>query len=286
MADDTAYIPPFVVADPVLTVLINASNTGRTADGNDPWVFLNDTIKAHQGLVNPAFADTDMTQQEIGLVMAAASGAGAAVASAAVYPLLVLAGPAGWLAAAIMGGMAVQPRTCRVILVNLTDQDLIPDADLCTDPDKVAWLDCGHVAAKPAVPQEPGKWLHVGVIPRRHRKADGTIMAGVGCYVFQKDNFALTGTGGVLPFKRWDIYQPALGWLVPQNGDNSTASTFDLAGDGGTRTLYDKYVDHRRQAESHVALGKLWFGAALWSGKGDSTTLTACIYPVSWPEIA
>jgi hypothetical protein len=284
VADPAAYIPSFVVGDPMLADFIHASTNGMTPDNRDPWDYLSDKIKSHQGLVNPAVADTSMDQQEFGLLVAAGTGAGAAVGSMAAYPLLVLTGPLGWIAAAVLGGIAVQPRTCRVILVNNTDQDLIPDSDLCNDPDKLAWLDCGHVVAKPAVPQDTGKWLRIGVIPKRRVRADGTVMAGVGCYVFQKDNFALKGTGGVLPFQRWGKqpgdkgFQPALGWLVPQSGTNSTITTFDLDGDGKPQELYTKYVDRQRQVQSNSGRENLWFSAGLSFGHNDSATLTACIF--------
>ncbi|HMZ12198.1 MAG TPA: hypothetical protein PKW88_15895, partial [Plasticicumulans sp.] len=47
----------------------------------------------------------------------------------------------------------------------------------------------------------------------------------------------------------------AVGWLVPQKGASSTAVTLDLNSNGGAATLYDKYVDKQRQANSYVMGG-------------------------------
>jgi hypothetical protein len=279
---DSAHLPVFWVRGSVLDAFKHASNKGKTPDGSDPWIFLSDSIKAHLNL-NP---NLDAPEDQ-GEFLVSIGSAAAAATAATVVGLGLFSGPLAPVGL-VLGMIGVQPRTCRVIVVNDTDLDLVPASLPSTpgmDATKVAWIDCGLVTAVPAVATSSGGWTAVGIIPKRRTMPDGTKAAGVGCYVFQKNLTALlgfVGTGGVLPFEVKGATKAGIGWLVPQNGASSTATTLDLDGDGGPATLYAKYVDGKREATSIVMGGaaKLVLEATLSDVAGAEATLTACFQPL------
>lgn len=277
---DNAHLPVFWIRGSVLDAFKHAAHTGRTPDGSDPWIFLSDTIKAHRN-VNP---NLDGPEDQ-GEFLVSIGSAAAATVAATVAGISLLTGPLAPLTGLVLGMVGVQPRTCRVIVVNDTDEDLVP-ANMTSvagmDPTGVAWLDCGLVTAVPAVATSSGGWTAVGTVPKRRTMPDGKKAAGVGCYVFQKNLQAMlgfVGTGGVLPFTARSMTAKAgVGWLVPQRGASSTATTLDLDGDGGCATLYQKYIDSRRQETSIVMGGsaKLVLEATLSDTAAAEATLTAC----------
>ena len=283
MADD-AHMPVFWVRDTVLAAFKHAAAYGKTPDGSDPWIFLSDTVKSHRNL----YPNIDGPEDQVEFVLTMASAA-AGMAAVTVLGLSALSGPFAPVVAGVLGTMGVQPRTCRVIVVNDTDEDLSPP-DMSKvagmDATGVAWLDCGVVRTVPAVATSTGGWTALGTIPKRRVMRNGSRAAGVGCYVFQKNltaGIGLYGTGGVLPYTSPSMgADAAVGWLVPQKGSSSTAVTLDLNGDGGAATLYDKYVDKKRQTNSYVMGGAamLFLQATLSDAAASEATLTACFEPL------